>query len=312
MSVETQSGNTQRRENEGGNAPNPDKNQELDHSTPESLPNRREARDEREGNRDDFEVKRQARETARKEEAQHLGYVAEEDWQGKSHAWQDRDTFLATQPLKKRIVDMNQTILSRDSQINQISQQNDKLVQHVAEQQLAALKSSRKVAVEEEDTDKAEEITDQIADMKAEQKAQQAQAQQAPPPVRNERIEQFQKQNTWFNQDTEMTAFAESYAQALGKKRGYWEDSIIDETEAAVKRAYPQKFTNQRRQQASPVEGGSNNQSSTREAASNRSRFTARDLDDDAYKTMQKLVKQGTLTEKQYIEQLDNVGYFSA
>jgi len=271
---------------------------ELDNAenSPAKLPDRRpDINDDSAG-----ETQQAASETSH---ASTLGWRPKDEFKGNPNDWMTEELFVATQPLREKINGMGQAISRRDEAYQNIEKKNNDLMRHMAEQSVKDLKKSRKLAMEDEDYDRAEEFSDQITEIKAQQRVAETQP-VAPPPVANARLDKFKRDNEWYENDVEMTAFAVSMSQNLVNKRGSWDDSIVDKTEEAVKRAYPEKFTNQRRQSAQPVESNRN------ASLGRKNRYSASDLDDASYKVMQGLVRSGTLTEKQYVEQMEAVGYF--
>ena len=147
------------------------------------------------------------------------------------------------------------------------------------------LKKERKEAIEDGDVEKVEELDGQIDGLKDEiSKPKQA-------PVNSE-FDKWVEKNKWYTEDAEMKEAA---------------DKIADENEGApfktvarlvgleIKEKFPNKFKS-KTIPASPVEGAGKRTAT--------GKFTRADLTDSQKTIMNQFVRQGIMTEKQYISDI--------
>lgn len=167
---------------------------------------------------------------------------------------------------------------------------------HVKEKERAKLiqqlKAAKKAALENDNYDAVVEIDDRIAEAKV-----------APEDnATNPTFEEWVDNNEWYHQDDEMR----QYADMVGT--GYYQQhpnknvkEVYDYVAKEVKSRFPEKFGNQNRSKPTPVEGASKGSRSTP-----RSKYSAKDLPDDARQIMKTIVRTGAMTEEQYLKE-----YFS-
>lgn len=167
---------------------------------------------------------------------------------------------------------------------------------HVKESERAKLvqqlKAAKKVALEQDNYDAIVEIDDRIAEAKT-----------TPEEASNVAFEDWIDKNDWYHQDSDMKQFADM----LGT--GYFQQNpnknvseVYDYVSKEVKKRFPDKFSNQNRIKPNPVEGASKG---SRTAP--KSKYTAKDLPDDARQMMKTIVRTGGITEEQYLKE-----YFSS
>lgn len=103
--------------------------------------------------------------------------------------------------------------------------------------------------------------------------------------------EDWDKENPWIN-DPDMGAYAYGVCEDMARRGVKPKDQLV-ELAKRVKQAFPQKFQNERRSAPAAVEGGT----PPRRAGKTRS-----DLPLEARQTMDRWVKQGLLTEAQFLK----------
>jgi len=92
-----------------------------------------------------------------------------------------------------------------------------------------------------------------------------------------------------------------AYADALGRDlafKGLTPSAVLKEVERQVKQEFPNKFTNPNRNKPGAVEG------STNKGGKSGDSYT---LSDDERRVMQRFVRTGVMTEKEYIDQLKQI-----
>jgi len=162
--------------------------------------------------------------------------------------------------------------------------------------ELDTLKESKREAIEDGDADKVDELDEQIDGVKERMAAPKPDK----APDNNPQLVAWMGKNPWYNDNPEMADYADDIADQ-NTKIPY--DRMLKLVERRVKEAYPDKFEASEtvqgskpggaRRQASPVEGGA------RRAAPGA--FTKADLTSSQKNIMAQFVRQGIMTEKQYI-----------
>jgi len=151
--------------------------------------------------------------------------------------------------------------------------------------EISALKKERKEAIEDGDSDKVDELDEQIDGLKEEM------VRPAPTPSNSE-YDKWVAKNTWYTDDPDMKELADEIAD---ENVGAPFKTVARLVELEVKRKFPDKFT-PKSIPASPVEGAGKRIASAK--------FTKADLSDSQKSIMNQFVKQGIMTEKQYIQDI--------
>jgi len=158
------------------------------------------------------------------------------------------------------------------------------------ERVLNELKAAKKVALENENYDAVVQIDDRIAETKAQEN-----------PPTNTAFEKWIDDNDWYHQDTDM----KQYADMIGT--GYFQqnpnksmDDVYLYVSDEVKKRFPDKFGNPKREQPNPVEGASKGRVKTSK------KYSARDLPEHDREIMKTIVRSGAMTEAAYLKE-----YFS-
>ena len=183
--------------------------------------------------------------------AREKGWRPKEEYEGDPEGWVGAEEFVKRQPLFDKIKNQSKKLKELERTVEALAKHYQSNVQQARDRALAELKAERKEAIEMGEADKVELIDERIQTVK------QMPDPVAPPPSLAPEIEQFVESNKeWFNKDQDMTAFAVSYNEAYLKNHPGDLAKSLDETIKAVKRAYPDKFANQKRTAPPAVEGG--------------------------------------------------------
>ena len=150
------------------------------------------------------------------------------------------------------------------------------------------LKKEKRTAIEDGDADKVDELDEQIDWLKeAMVKPKETQAN----PDFNTWIEV--DKNKWYTEDQEMADYADTIAD---QHKGAPFERVSALVEKKVKEMFPDKFPAKKSLPASPVEGAGKKIVVAK--------FTKADLTDSQKDIMNKFVKQGIMTEKDYIRDI--------
>ena len=211
------------------------------------------------------------------------------------------EEFVKRQPLFDKIKTQSKKLKELEKTVEAMAKHYQTGVQQAKERAIAELKSQRKEAIELGEADKVEQIDEKI------QHVQQMPDPDIKPKGLAPEIEKFVEDNqTWFNKDEEMTSFAVAYNENYLRKHPGDLDKSLEETLKAVKRAYPDKFSNTRRVAPSAVEGAAT--PNTGAGKYNTSRLNQEQR--MVYNQLVKVHKQ--LTHEEYFKGLEEAGYLEA
>ena len=235
-------------------------------------------------------------------EALDEGWKSKADWvaAGKPEdEWRPAKEFKERGELFRKIETLSQELKTTRSTMNALKGHYEKVRETEFKRALESLKSEKRAAFESGDVDALLEIDDKIALVKDTQRAQTA-AEKVQVPEVHPDFTQWMTQNPWYSSNKEMQEFADSIGRAYAvSKPGVQPQEVLKYVSTKVKQAYPDKFTNPRRQEASPTDGGGKTVT--------RKQVDTFELTADEEKVMTKLVKQNVLTKEQYIEQIKQI-----
>ena len=120
----------------------------------------------------------------------------------------------------------------------------------------------------------------------------------------NEKFEEFQEKNPWYGKDKEMTIYADAQAN-LPEYEGMMFEKMTKLITAKVKQMFPEKFDKDTEKvilRSSPVE------KSTRTKKTPNKKFTRTDLTESQKVICDRFVRQGIITQEEYISELAAIG----
>lgn len=172
--------------------------------------------------------------------------------------------FLAREPLFDKIKHQSKELREMKKTIDSMATHFRAATEAAVQQKIAEFKSDRRKAIEDGDVELVEQLDVAI------QEQQQVKAHVPDTPSVAPEISEWTEKNKWFNSDTEMRDFAIAYNEAYLKRNPDDLAKSLQETEKAVKRAFPDKFENPKREQPQAVEGGVSAQSQGRKYSTDR------------------------------------------
>jgi len=227
------------------------------------------------------------------------GWVPKEDFQGDEHKWVEAGEFLRRGELFKKIEDQGKQLKDVRSALNEMKKLNGQIQEVEYKRALDTLKAQKKAALEDGDADAVIAADDRIDMVKEQQKEMQRQAPSVQSDEGSEHPEfvAWTEQNNWYKSSTPMKAFADALGQELARA-GNSPSEVLKKVAAEVRKEFPNKFRNPNQDKAGAVEGGSGRGVNT------AGKFS---LSDEERSIMNKFVRQGVMSEKEYVEQLKKV-----
>jgi hypothetical protein len=240
-----------------------------------------------------------------------MGWKPEDDFQGETYV--DAATYIRKgedikESMRQHLKDNKRKMTAMERGIDDLKIHNERVYKVTLDKQrkeIDDLRSQKREAIEEGDADKVDEIEGRMLE-KYNTLDEPPRRPPEPDPEETAAFEGWQNENAWYRArgsnsgDPEMTAYADRMAD-LPEYSALPYDRKINAVTEMVKKAFPDKFSSPRRTpSANAVE-------SPRGAVGKR-QFSPRDLSSDQKTIMNNFVKRGIMTEKQYINDLAEIG----
>jgi len=205
------------------------------------------------------------------EQARQDGWVDKHEFKGDPKKWRDAKTFVEVGPLYEGMSELKKSNKQLREELERDREHNRRFMaefKQAAKQeaearfnnQLAALREEKKLALREGETDRVVDLDEQMADLR-EQKKQAVHVEMPeriiPDPAEHRaKVQAFVERNKWYDTDEDMRDWADMRGKRLASQ-GIHGDEILSRLEKDVKEVFPQKFRNTNRDKPSAVEGSS-------------------------------------------------------
>lgn len=235
--------------------------------------------------------------------AMEMGWRPKEEFHGDENDFIDAKEFVRRKPLFDKIEHQGKQIKAVTKALEALKTHYTRVEEAAVQKAINQMKQQRKQALADGDGDAFEAYDDEIK--KAENSLAQIERAKEVPLVEDEVVNPewsaWQSRNSWYNSAPHMKIFADQVGQELAQ-RGMAPADVLKEVEKAVRKEFPNKFTN-------PNKAGAPDVDSSR--AGNTSPKKGNDeakLDEQQRKIMNDLVRQKVLTKEQYIADLKEAG----
>lgn len=237
------------------------------------------------------------------------GWKPKDEFTGDPGMWVDAKEFVGRAPLFEKIKGQSKDLKELKKTVDAMAKHFTVNVNAAVNAKISALRAEKKEAIEGGDVAKVEAIEKQIDDAKA-TKADIPTAPEVAPEVMD-----WVKANPWYTKDQDLHDFALAYNDSYLKRNPGDIEGSLKATATATKRAFPEKFSEDKKAQAgSPagaVEGGT-------APARGSSKFTVSRLTSDQKLAHDQYIKAGTFDAvakdakmtptEYYVHQLDEIG----
>lgn len=235
--------------------------------------------------------------TAAEQQAMEQGWVPQDEWEGDPEQWRPAKEFLDRGELFKKIEDQNRTIKEFKRALDDLKGHHAKTRETEYARAIHALKAQKIAALEEGDAAAVVKLDDQIDLVKDEQSKLKQAAIEQPQEQLNPEFTNWVDKNKWYETSQPMRAYADALGRDLAYK-GMSPSEVLKEVERQVRDEFPQKFRNANRDKPGAVEG------STNKGAKGGNDIS---LSDDERRVMQRFVRTGVMTEKEYMAELKRI-----
>ena len=223
--------------------------------------------------------------------AMEQGWVPKDQWTGDGK-WRDADAFLDRGELFGKIDRQNRELKALKESNSEVKRYLENVKELEYKKALATLRSEKKDALREGDADAVIAIEDKLDELRDEQVADRIKQAQQPVQSNGEQHPEFQafvNKNPWYQTNRPMR----SYADALGaelREAGNSPSQVLRAVEVAVRKEFPQRFTNPNRSLPSGVEG-----SNTRGSSTSKDTIS---MSDDEKRIMTRILSTGVSKER--------------
>jgi len=234
--------------------------------------------------------------TAAEQKAMENGWVPKDQWDGDPDEWRDARSFNDRGELFKKIEDVGRTNKELKKALADLQSHHAKVREVEYKRALDSLKAQKVTALEEGDAKAIVDIDDRIELVKNEQrKLQETPITQS---EANPVFVNWTERNKWYNTDEDARIYADGFGRKLALA-GKEPEEVLKEVEQQVKKVFPQLFRNPNRDKPGTVESSS--------GKGGKSSGETYQLSDDERRVMQRFVRQGVMSEKEYIAEIKRV-----
>lgn len=229
--------------------------------------------------------------------AMQMGWRPQADWDGDPDDWVDAKEYVGRQKLYDRIQDSNKRLKQLEKTLNEFKGHHEKVKETEYKRALETLKQQKIRVLEEGNAAELLEIDDKIDEVKEQMReAKQTAKQPEVDPDFQRVMTEWVDRNKWYQNEPDMKKEADligyTYVQLNGPGDG--PEGVLKAVEKEMRKRYPEKFVNPRKEQAPKVETGGDKPGTDKADSSNVV------LTDEESQAMRKFVRAGLMTEKEY------------
>lgn len=226
-----------------------------------------------------------------------MGWRPKEEFDGSEDDFIDAKEFVRRKPLFDKIEHTTRELKSVKKALESFKTHYSKVEEVAVQKAIVQLKAARKEALSEGDGDRFDAIDDQL--QSAQQQLRQIEAVKNQPVIEDSAphpdFVNFQQRNGWYQNDNEMTQFADKLGMGLAAT-GMAPQEVLKEIEQQVRSRFPNKFRNTRKEEAPDVDVSRGGSKSKKDETSS--------LTQDELKIMNTLIRQGAITKEKYLADL--------
>lgn len=223
------------------------------------------------------------------------GWVPKEDFRGDPSKWVDHKTFVERGEnilpiMRERNKQLSKDITEVKESVKEIKEFYKNSEERAYQKALRELEQRKLEAVENADVESYRAAESERAELEKSKPVVTAQPQEPP------EMAAFRGNNSWYGTDPEMTTEADALGAAY-INQGIPYGQMLERVANRIKKLYPEKFTNPRRENSPTVETVNAETGLPKKAAAK----SFENLPEDAKKQCNKWVTQGLLTKEDYV-----------
>lgn len=231
------------------------------------------------------------------------GWKPLEEFDGDPNEWVDAREFVKRAPLYDRLKNQGKKLKEQEKALHDMAGHIDKVAEASYKRAIADLQREKREAVNDADIARVEEIDREIDQIKTDMVP--VKPANGVHPVITEWVNK--EENKWFNENPDMATFAISYQESLFKRNPQMDmETSLEEVGKAIKKAFPEKFSNPARRSAPPVESGAAPVSTGKRV------FSFKDLNDEQRSIAARFERMGIMKKDDYVKSLAENGLIGA
>lgn len=233
------------------------------------------------------------------QEAMDMGWRPKQEWTGPEEDFIDARTFVRNKSLFDKIEGLAKRVKDQDRTIGMLKEHHSKVEEATRKQVIEELKKAKKQAYADGDVDQAIEIDDEISKQRALEIYEKGQAKQKQP-LHPEFVAWVEK-NSWYASDATLRGEADALGIAYKTQNpDKTPAEVLSYVTTKIKRANPEKFSNQERNKPSMVEGATQRTPSSSKGSSFQ-------LTEEEEKVCKTFVRNGVMSREDYIKEIKKV-----
>jgi hypothetical protein len=222
------------------------------------------------------------------------GWKPLEEFEGDPGQWVDAKEFVKRAPLYEKNHKLKKEVNELRTTLHEVKGHISKVSEAAYNKAVRDLTMQRDQAIEDGDKEQVREIDRAIKE-----------AEGIKVPVNNihPAIKEWEDENgKWFYADQEISGFGLSYAQNYLNNHPQDFEGAMKAMDSALRKAYPEKYEKSADKRPAPAAVESGGRSGGAKT------YTKSDLNDEQRSVMNRFVRQGIMTEEQYIKDLADSG----
>jgi len=227
------------------------------------------------------------------EKATAAGWKPLDQFEGDPEQWIDAKEFISRAPLYEKNHKLKKEISELKATIHEVKGHISKVSEAAYNKAVADLTTQRDEAIDNGDRDSVKAIDKALKEVESIK---------APASVHPAIADWEKEHGEWFYADKEITAFGMALANGHLSTHPNDFDGAMEKMDKALRKAFPEKYEKPQDKRKDPpaVEGG--------KRGDGKKTFSKSDLDDEQRKVMNKFVRQGIMSEEEYIKELADSG----
>lgn len=208
------------------------------------------------------------------------------------------EEFLDRQKLYDDLRKRGKELRQYKEELEALKESHQKIAKQSYERALQDLKKEKKEAYDEGDTDKIVEVDEKIRQTEQERDQEQQTASRQDNTQMQEAFQSWVKENPWYENDPDLREVAD----AIGNKLQAEDPNIVNDPDEflgkvveKVKRASPEKFKGQKRQNPVEAEKGSE--------GGGKKKYSIKSLDEDTRRVAKRVMDATGMSEQDYMAQ---------
>jgi hypothetical protein len=229
-----------------------------------------------------------------------MGWRPKEEFEGSEDDFIDAKEFVRRKPLFEKIEHQSKELKQIKQALEAFKGHYGKVQETEYQRALKDLKASLKQANREGDFERADYLEAKVEQVEAEREALRSEREsiQVETPQVDPRFVAWTERNPWYSSQKHMRAYADEVGIKL-IQQGVSQNEVLKLVEDAVKKEFPNKFSNPNKANAPAVEGKTSQRTSTKSDDF--------ELTDQERQTMNRFIQVGAITKEKYIADLKKI-----